>query len=218
MLLFFFVNSPSTSNNIPLMRVVQSVKHTKRRSSTVMKEGWMVHYTSKDTLVRKMLNKEIFTLIIIIHWFPLHEISVVWLFWSSLQETLPRSFDYQWGTCAQGPRLHKERGCGHQRLILNTHVWASWKQRNLLVFVHAFCFKLLHWNVVSLNYVVYYLCNRARNKARRPDLSLPHYNLWTSSRTIKSICIGIIKHIMENRFLLTVLFYYIKRISLLSQT
>lgn len=44
--------SPSTSNNIPLMRVVQSVKHTKRRSSTVMKEGWMVHYTSKDTLVR----------------------------------------------------------------------------------------------------------------------------------------------------------------------
>uniref|UniRef100_A0A8C3PE71 Serine/threonine-protein kinase n=1 Tax=Chrysemys picta bellii TaxID=8478 RepID=A0A8C3PE71_CHRPI len=45
--------SPSTSNNIPLMRVVQSVKHTKRKSSTVMKEGWMVHYTSKDTMVRK---------------------------------------------------------------------------------------------------------------------------------------------------------------------
>lgn len=43
--------SPSTSNNIPLMRVVQSVKHTKRKSSNVMKEGWMVHYTSKDTLV-----------------------------------------------------------------------------------------------------------------------------------------------------------------------
>ncbi|XP_019509819.1 PREDICTED: serine/threonine-protein kinase D1 [Hipposideros armiger] len=42
--------SPSTSNNIPLMRVVQSVKHTKRKSSTVMKEGWMVHYTSKDAL------------------------------------------------------------------------------------------------------------------------------------------------------------------------
>ena len=36
------------------MRVVQSVKHTKRRSSTVMKEGWMVHYTSKDTLVRNV--------------------------------------------------------------------------------------------------------------------------------------------------------------------
>uniref|UniRef100_A0A4W3GVD1 Serine/threonine-protein kinase n=1 Tax=Callorhinchus milii TaxID=7868 RepID=A0A4W3GVD1_CALMI len=41
------------SNNIPLMRVVQSVKHTKRRSSTVLKEGWMVHFTSKDTLRKR---------------------------------------------------------------------------------------------------------------------------------------------------------------------
>uniref|UniRef100_A0A665TTT8 Protein kinase D1 n=1 Tax=Echeneis naucrates TaxID=173247 RepID=A0A665TTT8_ECHNA len=45
--------NPSTSNNIPLMRVVQSVKHTKRKSSNVMKEGWMVHYTSKDTLRKR---------------------------------------------------------------------------------------------------------------------------------------------------------------------
>uniref|UniRef100_A0A673CH55 Serine/threonine-protein kinase n=1 Tax=Sphaeramia orbicularis TaxID=375764 RepID=A0A673CH55_9TELE len=45
--------SPTTSNNIPLMRVVQSVKHTKRKSSNVMKEGWMVHYTSKDTLRKR---------------------------------------------------------------------------------------------------------------------------------------------------------------------
>ncbi|XP_077906396.1 serine/threonine-protein kinase D1 isoform X3 [Ictidomys tridecemlineatus] len=45
--------SPSTSNNIPLMRVVQSVKHTKRKSDTVMKEGWMVHYTSKDSLRKR---------------------------------------------------------------------------------------------------------------------------------------------------------------------
>ncbi|XP_075469314.1 serine/threonine-protein kinase D1 isoform X2 [Ascaphus truei] len=45
--------SPSASNNIPLMRVVQSVKHTKRKSSSVMKEGWMVHYTSKDTMRKK---------------------------------------------------------------------------------------------------------------------------------------------------------------------
>lgn len=44
--------SPSTSSNIPLMRVVQSIKHTKRRSSTLVKEGWMVHYTSRDNLVR----------------------------------------------------------------------------------------------------------------------------------------------------------------------
>ncbi|RMC12599.1 hypothetical protein DUI87_10121 [Hirundo rustica rustica] len=42
--------SPSTSNNIPLMRVVQSIKHTKRKSSTMVKEGWMVHYTSRDNL------------------------------------------------------------------------------------------------------------------------------------------------------------------------
>lgn len=46
--IFFF--SPSTSN-IPLMRVVQSIKHTKRKSSTMVKEGWMVHYTSRDNLV-----------------------------------------------------------------------------------------------------------------------------------------------------------------------
>ncbi|XP_072316010.1 serine/threonine-protein kinase D1 [Eucyclogobius newberryi] len=45
--------SPTTSNNIPLMRVVQSVKHTKRKSSNVMKEGWMVHFTSKDTLRKR---------------------------------------------------------------------------------------------------------------------------------------------------------------------
>ncbi len=40
------------SNNIPLMRIVQSVKHTKRRGSNVLKEGWMIHYTNKDPTVR----------------------------------------------------------------------------------------------------------------------------------------------------------------------
>uniref|UniRef100_A0A3P9P8Q9 Serine/threonine-protein kinase n=1 Tax=Poecilia reticulata TaxID=8081 RepID=A0A3P9P8Q9_POERE len=45
--------SPSTSSNIPLMRVVQSVKHAKRRSSAAVKEGWMVHYSSRDNLVRR---------------------------------------------------------------------------------------------------------------------------------------------------------------------
>uniref|UniRef100_A0A8C7XC43 Serine/threonine-protein kinase n=1 Tax=Oryzias sinensis TaxID=183150 RepID=A0A8C7XC43_9TELE len=44
---------PSTSSNIPLMRVVQSIKHTKRRSTTVVKEGWMVHYTNKDNLRKR---------------------------------------------------------------------------------------------------------------------------------------------------------------------
>uniref|UniRef100_A0A673AYH7 Serine/threonine-protein kinase n=1 Tax=Sphaeramia orbicularis TaxID=375764 RepID=A0A673AYH7_9TELE len=38
---------------IPLMRVVQSVRHTTRRSSTAIKEGWMVHYSNKDTLRKR---------------------------------------------------------------------------------------------------------------------------------------------------------------------
>uniref|UniRef100_A0A674F060 Serine/threonine-protein kinase n=1 Tax=Salmo trutta TaxID=8032 RepID=A0A674F060_SALTR len=45
--------SPSTSSNIPLMRVVQSIKQTKRRSSTMVREGWMVHYTSRDNLRKR---------------------------------------------------------------------------------------------------------------------------------------------------------------------
>nr|XP_019967172.1 PREDICTED: serine/threonine-protein kinase D3-like [Paralichthys olivaceus] len=45
--------SPCTSSNIPLMRVVQSIKHTKRKSSTVVKEGWMVHFTSRDNLRKR---------------------------------------------------------------------------------------------------------------------------------------------------------------------
>lgn len=34
------------------MRIVQSVKHTKRRGSKVLKEGWMVHFTSRDAVVK----------------------------------------------------------------------------------------------------------------------------------------------------------------------
>ncbi|XP_046401511.1 serine/threonine-protein kinase D3 [Ischnura elegans] len=41
------------SNNIPLMRIVQSVKHTKRRGSKVIKEGWMVHSTNKDRMRKR---------------------------------------------------------------------------------------------------------------------------------------------------------------------
>lgn len=40
-------------NNIPLMRVVQSLRNTKKRSSTVLKEGWLVHFTNKDPMQRK---------------------------------------------------------------------------------------------------------------------------------------------------------------------
>ncbi|XP_068846307.1 serine/threonine-protein kinase D3-like [Capricornis sumatraensis] len=45
--------SPSTSNNILLMRAVQSIKRTKRKSSTMVKEGRMAHYTSRDTLRKR---------------------------------------------------------------------------------------------------------------------------------------------------------------------
>lgn len=43
----------SSSANIPLMRIVQSVKHTKRRGDKAMKEGWLVHFTGKDRTVKK---------------------------------------------------------------------------------------------------------------------------------------------------------------------
>uniref|UniRef100_A0A8C6U0T2 Serine/threonine-protein kinase n=1 Tax=Neogobius melanostomus TaxID=47308 RepID=A0A8C6U0T2_9GOBI len=45
--------SKKTCANIPLMRVVQSIRQTTRRSSTAIKEGWMVHYSNKDTLRKR---------------------------------------------------------------------------------------------------------------------------------------------------------------------
>uniref|UniRef100_A0A8B9J5W1 Serine/threonine-protein kinase n=1 Tax=Astyanax mexicanus TaxID=7994 RepID=A0A8B9J5W1_ASTMX len=45
--------SGDQSANIPLMRVVQSVRQTTRRSSTAIKEGWVVHYSNKDTLRKR---------------------------------------------------------------------------------------------------------------------------------------------------------------------
>ncbi|XP_033100333.1 serine/threonine-protein kinase D1-like [Anneissia japonica] len=45
--------SPNESNNIPLMRIVQSIKQTKRKGSQVLKEGWMVHYTSRDNMRKR---------------------------------------------------------------------------------------------------------------------------------------------------------------------
>eukprot|EP00794_Sanderia_malayensis_P020285 gene20285-22271_t len=41
------------SNNIPLQRIVVSVKHQKRRSSKVLKQGWMIHYTHRDDVRRR---------------------------------------------------------------------------------------------------------------------------------------------------------------------
>lgn len=51
---FSYSNSETSSNNIPLMRIVQSVKHIKRRGSKVLKEGWLTHYTNRDSTVSSL--------------------------------------------------------------------------------------------------------------------------------------------------------------------
>ncbi|XP_050406607.1 serine/threonine-protein kinase D3 isoform X1 [Patella vulgata] len=57
--------SPTQSSNIPLMRVVQSVKLTKRTGSKILKEGWMVHFTNKDNTRKRRywrLDSKVITL------------------------------------------------------------------------------------------------------------------------------------------------------------
>ncbi|KFM62363.1 Serine/threonine-protein kinase D1, partial [Stegodyphus mimosarum] len=44
----------TSSNNIPLMRIVQSIKQMRRKGSKILKEGWMVHFTSKDNMNWKL--------------------------------------------------------------------------------------------------------------------------------------------------------------------
>ena len=39
--------------NIPVQRVVQSVKQTKRVGSKILKEGWLVHFTKKDSMPKR---------------------------------------------------------------------------------------------------------------------------------------------------------------------
>ncbi|CAG0887009.1 unnamed protein product [Cyprideis torosa] len=41
------------SSNIPLQRIVQSVRHTKKKASQVLKEGWMVHFTNREKEVKR---------------------------------------------------------------------------------------------------------------------------------------------------------------------
>ncbi|CAH2238133.1 jg22061 [Pararge aegeria aegeria] len=48
-----FSSSSSPSANIPLMRIVQSVKHTKKRDGQWLKEGWLVHFTNKDKTIKR---------------------------------------------------------------------------------------------------------------------------------------------------------------------
>ncbi|XP_077284832.1 serine/threonine-protein kinase D3 isoform X2 [Arctopsyche grandis] len=45
--------SRPSSANIPLMRIVQSVKHTKKPGSKCIKEGWLVHFTNKDKTIKR---------------------------------------------------------------------------------------------------------------------------------------------------------------------
>uniref|UniRef100_A0A667XQS4 protein kinase C n=1 Tax=Myripristis murdjan TaxID=586833 RepID=A0A667XQS4_9TELE len=49
----FFFLSPCFSTYIPLMRVVQSVHHAKRRASGVLREGWLLHHTNTDTMRKR---------------------------------------------------------------------------------------------------------------------------------------------------------------------
>ena len=42
-----------THSNIPVQRLVQSVKQTKRVGTKTIKEGWMVHFTNKDHMKKK---------------------------------------------------------------------------------------------------------------------------------------------------------------------
>ncbi|XP_042369785.1 serine/threonine-protein kinase D3-like, partial [Plectropomus leopardus] len=45
--------SPCFSSFIPVMRLVQSVHHSKRRAGGVLREGWLLHHTNTDTLRKR---------------------------------------------------------------------------------------------------------------------------------------------------------------------
>lgn len=45
--------SPTSSSNIPVMRICASVRQTRRPNAKVLKEGWMVHYTNKDNMRKR---------------------------------------------------------------------------------------------------------------------------------------------------------------------
>ncbi|KAF8793614.1 Serine/threonine-protein kinase D3 like protein [Argiope bruennichi] len=43
----------ASSNNIPLQRIVQSIKHTKGKNYKVLKEGWLVHHTNREGMRKR---------------------------------------------------------------------------------------------------------------------------------------------------------------------
>jgi protein kinase D len=46
-------NQGSSADYIPVQRLVQSVKHTKKVGNKILKEGWILHFTNKDTTRKK---------------------------------------------------------------------------------------------------------------------------------------------------------------------
>lgn len=40
------------STYIPLMRLVQTVHHSKKRGIGILREGWLLHHTNFDSLVK----------------------------------------------------------------------------------------------------------------------------------------------------------------------
>ena len=60
MFIFFFsfalqahAKNSSVQPNIPVQRLVQSVKQSKRIGSKILKEGWLVHYTNKGSMRKR---------------------------------------------------------------------------------------------------------------------------------------------------------------------
>jgi hypothetical protein len=51
----FFANfqGRGIQSNIPVQRLVQSVKQTKRIGSKILKEGWLVHFTNKGSMRKR---------------------------------------------------------------------------------------------------------------------------------------------------------------------
>ena len=52
-LIHFILQGRLAQPNIPLQRIVQSIKQTKRVESKILKEGWLVHFTKKDCMRKR---------------------------------------------------------------------------------------------------------------------------------------------------------------------
>ena len=52
---YFLLQRRNDANvpQIPVQRIVQSVRHNKKPGSTILKEGWLVHFTKKDSMPKR---------------------------------------------------------------------------------------------------------------------------------------------------------------------